>query len=147
MGKIITIIVVAVLVIWGIYYFVSGTPSSSNLNYSSSTPGTSSSTGTNTGSTSQGGTSTSVATSSKNIAMDIKNFAFGLTPLTVSVGTKITWTNQDTAPHTVTSVTGTELNSAKLAKGQSYSHTFTKAGTYDYYCTVHPNMKATVIVQ
>jgi plastocyanin len=77
----------------------------------------------------------------------IKNFAFSPSSLTVSVGTTVTWTNQDSASHTVTSDSGSELNSATLSTGQSFSHTFTQAGTFAYHCTIHPFMKATVTVQ
>lgn len=99
--------------------------------------------------TSNTGAGASVSTgtgTSKTATVAIKNFAFTPATLNVKTGTKVTWTNGDTAPHTVTSVTGSTLNSPQLSTGQSYSFTFTKAGTYNYYCTVHPNMKATVVV-
>lgn len=77
----------------------------------------------------------------------IKNFAFAPAAITVKVGTKVTWTNQDTDAHTVTSQTGGgPLNSQPLNTGQSYSYTFTKAGTFSYLCTIHPFMTATVTV-
>src|SRR5207253_313130 len=57
-------------------------------------------------------------------------------------------TNQDTAPHTVTTTSGPQsLNSPYLSKGQSWSYTFSVPGTYQYYCTVHPEMRARVIVR
>jgi len=77
----------------------------------------------------------------------IRNFAFAPAALTVPAGTKVTWTNQDTDAHTVTSDgSGGPLNSKALATGDTFSFTFTKAGTYKYLCTIHPFMTATVTV-
>ena len=77
----------------------------------------------------------------------IVDYAFSPASITVHVGDTITWTNQDTAPHTVTSSSGpAKLDSPQLEKGQSWSFTFTKAGDYEYYCAVHPDMKGKVIV-
>jgi plastocyanin len=80
-------------------------------------------------------------------AVTIKNFAFAPANLMVKVGTTVTWTNQDSEAHTVTSQgAGGPLSSAPLNTGQSYSYTFTKPGTYAYLCTIHPFMVATVTV-
>lgn len=80
-------------------------------------------------------------------AVTIKNFAFAPAALMVKVGTTVTWTNQDSDAHTVTSQNGTgPLSSAALNTGQTYSYTFTKPGTYAYLCTIHPFMTATVTV-
>lgn len=80
--------------------------------------------------------------------VQMANYAFAPASLTVNEGDTITWTNQDTAPHTVTTTSGPEsLNSPYLSKGQSWSHTFTQPGMYMYYCTVHPDMRAEVIVR
>lgn len=79
-------------------------------------------------------------------AVTIQNFAFQPANLQVKVGTTVTWTNQDTAPHTVTFRDSSLTSSKLLQKGESYSYTFTKAGTFAYYCQVHPNMTAQVIV-
>jgi plastocyanin len=80
-------------------------------------------------------------------SVTIKNFAFAPAALTVKAGTKVTWTNQDSDAHTVTSQNNTgPLASAALSTGQSYSYTFTKPGTYSYLCTIHPFMTATVTV-
>jgi plastocyanin len=88
----------------------------------------------------------------------IQDFAFAPQTLTVEVGTKVTWTNNDTAPHTVTSADGPStsasttglFDSGQMASGDSFSFTFTKAGTYYYVCTLHASMAsmhATVVVQ
>ncbi|MET8956757.1 cupredoxin family copper-binding protein [Streptomyces sp. NPDC004533] len=80
-------------------------------------------------------------------AVAIKNFAFSPTTLKVKAGTTVTWTNQDTDPHTVTSTgSGGPLHSAALATHATYSYTFTKPGTYAYLCTIHPFMTGTVEV-
>jgi plastocyanin len=76
----------------------------------------------------------------------IVNFAFAPASVTVPAGTTITWTNQDTAPHTVTSDTGL-WDSGTVNIGGSYSHTFSTPGTFPYHCAIHPFMKAEVIVQ
>jgi plastocyanin len=76
----------------------------------------------------------------------IQSFAFSPASLTVKAGDTVVWTNMDSAQHTVTSDSGSELNSALLANGQTYSHTFTTAGTYPYHCTVHASMHGTITV-
>ena len=59
----------------------------------------------------------------------------------------MTWTNMDDAPHTVTTSSGPDkIDSPQLNKGDSFSYTFTKAGTYEYYCAVHPHMRGKVMV-
>lgn len=80
-------------------------------------------------------------------SVEIVGFAFKPAELKIKVGTTVTWTNKDSAPHTVTSVTGTELDSPNLGTGRSYYHTFNDKGTFDYYCTIHPMMKGKVIVE
>jgi plastocyanin len=72
--------------------------------------------------------------------------------LTVSTGTTVTWTNGDSTLHTVTSGSaesgnsGTEFDSSYLAAGKTFQHQFGTAGTFDYYCTLHPWMKGKVVV-
>jgi len=81
------------------------------------------------------------------IDVQIQNFAFSPSSLTIKVGDTVTWTNKDTATHTVTSDSGGELSSPSLNKGETYSHQFASAGVYDYHCTHHPSMKAKIIVE
>lgn len=78
-------------------------------------------------------------------SVTIKNFAFSPARVTVKVGTTVTWTNADQDAHTVTAKSG-PFASAALSTGASYKFTFTKPGTYDYLCTIHPFMTATVVV-
>ena len=78
--------------------------------------------------------------------MTIQNYTYNPSTLQVQAGTTVTWINKDVVPHTVTSLSGSELASGNLGKGGTYSHTFNNSGTYDYYCTIHPYMKASVTV-
>lgn len=76
----------------------------------------------------------------------IIDFSFEPTPLQTSVGQAVTWTNQDSAAHTVTSDGDGPLASGELAEGESYDATFDAAGTYEYLCSIHPTMRGTVEV-
>ncbi|MEV6058033.1 cupredoxin family copper-binding protein [Streptomyces sp. NPDC052107] len=77
----------------------------------------------------------------------IKNFAFAPATLKVRTGTTVTWTNQDTDAHTVTSSgSGGPLHSPTLATHGTYTYTFTKPGSYAYLCAIHPFMTGTVEV-
>jgi plastocyanin len=76
----------------------------------------------------------------------IDNFSFGPQTLTVSVGTTVVWTNRDDIPHTVASTDGV-FKSKVRDTDEKFSYTFTKAGTYPYFCSVHPKMTGKVVVQ
>jgi plastocyanin len=84
--------------------------------------------------------------SAANAAVKIDNFVFGPQTLTVPVGTTVTWTNSDDIPHTSVSTEGV-FKSKVLDTDENFSYTFTKAGTYPYYCTIHPKMTGKVVVQ
>ena len=79
-------------------------------------------------------------------AVTIKDFAFAPGATTVAVGATVTWTNKDTAGHTVTAVDGS-FDSKTLASGATFSQTFDKAGTYSYKCTIHSSMTGTIVVK
>jgi plastocyanin len=79
-------------------------------------------------------------------AVKIDNFVFGPQTLTIPVGTMVTWTNSDDIPHTSVSTDGV-FKSKLLDTNDKFSYTFTKAGTYPYYCTIHPKMTGTIVVQ
>src|SRR2546426_977128 len=66
--------------------------------------------------------------------------------LTVKVGKTVTWVNKDTVTHTVTSDGSSVFDSGFMPTGATFQFTFTTAGTYPYYCTVHPFMKGTIVV-
>lgn len=79
--------------------------------------------------------------------IEIKNYAFAPASATIAVGTKVTWVNEDTVPHTVTSKSGpASFDSGQIASGGSYSAIFETPGTYSYYCIDHPQMVATITV-
>ncbi|MDN3023028.1 plastocyanin/azurin family copper-binding protein [Streptomyces sp. S.PB5] len=85
------------------------------------------------------------AAASYRVAM--QGYAFAPASLTVRVGDSVTWANGDTAPHDVKTTSGpVAIHSPMLSKGQSWTYTFTAAGSYAYYCTVHPDMTARITV-
>lgn len=85
-------------------------------------------------------------TVSKAYNVEIKDFSFSPTTITVPVGAKITWINKDEEPHTVVS-TNDAFKSKVLDTDEQFSFTFAKPGTYKYFCSVHPKMVATVVVE
>jgi len=77
----------------------------------------------------------------------IDNFAFTPATLTVPTGTKVTWTNHDDLPHTVTSASPPKLfHSGPLDTDDAFAFTFATAGAYKYFCALHPHMQGTVVV-
>jgi plastocyanin len=81
-----------------------------------------------------------------NAEVKIDNFSFGPQTVTVPVGATVTWTNHDDIPHTVVSTDGV-FKSKVRDTDEKFAYTFTKAGTYPYYCTIHPKMTGKVVVQ
>ena len=79
-------------------------------------------------------------------AIIIDNFTFTPKELTVAVGTTVKWVNHDDIPHTVVEKK-TTFRSKALDTDDSYSYTFTSAGTFDYFCGLHPHMVGKVIVK
>jgi plastocyanin len=79
-------------------------------------------------------------------AVKIDNFSFGPQTVTVPVGATVTWTNADDIPHTAVSTEGV-FKSKVMDTDEKFSYTFTKAGTYAYYCTIHPKMTGQIVVQ
>jgi plastocyanin len=84
--------------------------------------------------------------SAANVAVKIDNFVFGPQAITVPVGTTVTWTNSDDIPHTAVSTDGV-FKSKVMDTDEKFSYTFTKAGTYPYYCSVHPKMTGQIVVK
>jgi plastocyanin len=84
-------------------------------------------------------------TAAASTGVTIKNFAFSPGASSVHVGDTITWTNRDIAPHTATAKDGS-FDTGTINKNKSGSHTFTKAGSFPYICSIHPSMKGTVTV-
>ncbi len=81
-----------------------------------------------------------------NAAVKIDNFVFGPQTITVPVGATVTWTNSDDIPHTAVSTDGV-FKSKVMDTDEKFSYTFTKPGTYSYYCSIHPKMTGKVVVQ
>jgi plastocyanin len=96
-------------------------------------------------------TSTGGAPAASVDHVQIKEFKYAPATITVALGTKITWTNHDSAPHTATSGTSPNsdgvFDSGTIKKGESKTATVSKRGTFTYYCAFHPFMKATVVVK
>ena len=78
--------------------------------------------------------------------VNIDNFVFGPATITVPVGATVTWVNRDDIPHTVVAV-DKSFKSKVLDTDEKFSFTFTKAGTYDYFCSIHPHMTGKVVVK
>ena len=76
----------------------------------------------------------------------IDNFTFAPSTLTVKAGTHVTWRNEDDIPHTIAS-SARLFKSKALDTDDSFSFTFNDAGTYEYFCSLHPHMKGTIVVE
>ncbi len=79
--------------------------------------------------------------------IDIENFTFSQKTITINKGDTITWKNIDNVPHQIQGTSLASLKGPIMGYGLTYSYTFNDAGTYDYFCTIHPMMKGTVIVK
>src|SRR5215470_9328892 len=80
------------------------------------------------------------------VEVKIDNFSFGPQSITVAVGTTVKWTNRDDIPHTVVSSEGV-FKSRVLDTDETFSFTFSKPGNYPYFCSIHPHMTGSVVVQ
>jgi plastocyanin len=83
--------------------------------------------------------------SSSPIEVHVDNFSFDPETLTVPVNSTVTWINKDDVPHVIASSDGV-FKSKALDTDDKYSYTFTKSGTYNYYCSVHPKMVGKIVV-
>jgi len=80
--------------------------------------------------------------------VEITNFAFHPSSIRIKKGTKVTWMQKDSAPHTVTSTNPTgAFDSGTLPQGQKFEFTFNDLGSYEYRCDIHPSMTGKVIVE
>ena len=132
-NKVIIGIIVVVIIVVGAFAFMHKNSSS---NMQMSMPSSTSQTQTQ---------SANQSTAGKN-AVTIQNYSFSPATITIKAGQSITWTNEDSVGHSATA-DDNSWDTGVLPQGQSKSIIFAKAGTYTYHCSVHPNMKATVIVQ
>jgi plastocyanin len=80
------------------------------------------------------------------LEVQVDNFTFGPATLTVPVNSTVTWVNKDDLPHVIASTDGV-FKSKALDTDDKYSYTFTKAGTYPYFCSIHPKMVGKIVVQ
>jgi plastocyanin len=80
------------------------------------------------------------------VTVEVKEFKFKPASIVVAPGTTVTWRNGDEEPHTITSTDGVFRSSALESAGH-FSYTFTKPGTYHYFCSIHPHMRADVVVR
>jgi plastocyanin len=85
-------------------------------------------------------------TKSAPMEVNVDNFTFGPDALTVPANSTVTWVNKDDVPHVITSNDGL-FKSKALDTDDKYSYTFTKSGTYSYYCSIHPKMVGKIVVQ
>lgn len=93
-----------------------------------------------------GGTAKAQQEAPASAEVKIDNFRFGPPTLTVLVGTTVIWTNRDDMPHTVVSTDGV-FRSRVLDTDETFSFTFRNAGTFLYFCSIHPKMTGKVVVQ
>ena len=84
--------------------------------------------------------------SSAPVEVKVDNFSFSPATITVKPGTTVRWTNRDDIPHTVVE-DNQKFQSKTLDTDETYSYTFTKPGTYGYFCSIHPKMTGKVVVQ
>lgn len=142
--RLLTVLVVIVLlaVAGGAYAVVKNRPASSSQAASSSSD-MSNMPANNTSNSSNN--SSEAPTAADKVS--IKDFAFSPASITVTKGTTVTWTNNDTTAHTVVETDGKDgPNSSDVKPGDSYTFTFSQAGTYQYHCSLHPQMTGTVTV-
>jgi plastocyanin len=90
----------------------------------------------------------SASASASDTAVTIDNFTFSPATVTVTAGSRVVWTNRDDIPHTVTSADEPRaVKSEPLDTGDTFTHVFAKRGTFHYFCSLHPHMQGTIVVQ
>lgn len=147
--SIVVIIVVIILVLGGGAYLV---VNNMNKETDTATPVNTAQEAAESSATNQSTTSQTAETdqtseqTSQNKSVTIKNFAFSPNAITIKKGTTVTWTNEDGPEHNAFSEQEGGPKGGLLKKGESYSFTFEKSGTFNYICTPHPHMKGTVTV-
>ena len=80
-------------------------------------------------------------------SVGIDNFSFAPAILTVTRGSTVTWLNSDDVPHVIVSAPATFPGSRVLDTGQRHAYRFSKPGTYDYFCSIHPTMTGRIVVR
>ena len=85
-------------------------------------------------------------TTASPLQVQVDNFTFGPATLTVPVNSIVTWVNKDDLPHVIASNDGV-FKSKALDTDEKFSYTFSKPGTYAYFCSIHPKMVGTIVVK
>jgi plastocyanin len=83
----------------------------------------------------------------EDYTVTINNYTFAPAKLSIHAGDKVTWTNQDSTPHTATALDGKNFDSGTIDPNTSWSFVFSKPGVYKYRCAIHPDMQGEVDVQ
>jgi len=139
-GIIIVVIIVAVII-----GYVLIKPSNTNTATNQNAPTSGNSAGSE---TTNPNPPTGNSNSPKTVTIEISNFAFNPASVTINKGDSVVWLNKDTMAHTVTSDSGSsELGSSPITSGQTYTHTFDTTGSFNYHCSIHTSMKATITVK
>jgi plastocyanin len=135
-------IIVLLAVAGGVYTVAKNKPvssTSSNQTGSSTGPMSNMPSNSNANNGSQAPTATDKVT--------VQNFAFSPANITITKGTTVTWTNNDSVAHTIVETDGKSgPNSSSVNPGSSFTFTYSQAGTYQYHCSIHPQMTGTVTV-
>lgn len=100
-----------------------------------------------TGSTASSAPAAAVANAVAADKVTISNYMFGPGDIKVKAGTTVTWTNNDSVKHNVVSDDGMMPDGKLIGKGETYTYTFAKAGTFKYHCSPHPYMHGSVTVE
>lgn len=147
-SSLVTILIIVILAAgaWAIWLSLQQSQSESPQNGSSNT-----NTAPQLSSQEQQGTDQTTPQQSNATQVTIKNRAYSPAKVTIKKGTTVTWTNEDSMGHNVVTANaatggGLPTTAQLLAKGEKFSHTFTEVGTFNYFCTPHPDMKGTVEV-
>jgi Plastocyanin len=92
-------------------------------------------------------TKASIPVEASKTEVVIDNFSFSPKTTAVPIGATVTWTNHDNVPHVITSADDQFKKSPLLKAGQRFSNPFATAGTYSYFCSIHPRMTGKIIVK
>ena len=145
MKKLLIIIVIAIVLSAGLFYFLSR-PSSVDKN---TAPAENTAPTVNTVPAETGSPAGSVAplpNSADSAQVSLINFSFNPQNLKVKLGTNVTWTNNDLAGHLIEADDGSFL-SKTISQGESFAHVFNSKGTFSYHCKIHPSMKGVITVE
>ena len=144
---IVAVVVVVIIAIAAWYIFGNKNSNNSSLYGNNNNSSASNQTPSGSNNTPANGANSSQTQSTNKVT--IANMAFSPSQITVNKGDTVTWTNNDSTTHTVTddlsNVGGP--SSGDIAPGSTYSFTFTKSGSFQYHCSIHPSMRGTIVVK